>query len=555
MWKAMLKRLGSHRAYLPLVVGLLVLTFLLTAVLAYQAQDADRQHREAAEAALRDYTELAADQWLNEFQSALIYGITGVWGGLNALLEHPDQLTPDRIDSLLSDTTLCFCLSADQIRAKLYFETEGQKLISSAVLLDRDYDAFWAHLSEPRFARLSGQWSGAWFLVSEGEDPSVFSVLAEMDEHNRPIRGVAYQLEPIAVGLMARSIYEKRPLLFGNSPKAHPNDALFDVALSSPGGREIYSTQEGGAPPSFAAERRLDPVAGAFLMSVSLKPTALDLLIPGGMPRPRLPFLLVLLGVIGAALVAALVVLRRESELMKLRSDFVASVSHELRTPLAQIRMFTETLLLGRVRSDVERRRALEIIDQEARRLAALVENVLTFGRGAERRMRVSPQPTSFADEVRQIADSFSELRRAQSADVRLELQEDIVVPVDRDALRQIMVNLVDNALKYGPAGQRVTIGTALFDDAARVWVDDEGPGVPESERERVFESFQRLSRDLEKSVTGSGIGLSVVRELVRMHGGRTWIEDAPGGGARVVAEFPGAYVRGAEAARDWAVA
>ena len=555
MWKAMLKRLGSHRAYLPLVVGLLVLTFLLTAVLAYQAQDADRQHREAAEAALRDYTELAADQWLNEFQSALIYGITGVWGGLNALLEHPDQLTPDRIDSLLSDTTLCFCLSADQIRAKLYFETAGQKLISSVVLLDRDYDQFWAHINNPRFARLSGQWSGAWFLVSEGEDASVFSVLAEMDEQNRPIRGVAYQLEPIAVGLMAHSIYETKPLLFGNSSHENPNEALFDVALSSPAGRRIYSTQDEGTTPSFAADRQLDPVAGSFLMSVSLKPTAPDLLIPGGMPRPRLPFLLVLLGVIGAALVAALVVLRRESELMKLRSDFVASVSHELRTPLAQIRMFTETLLLGRVRSDVERRRALEIIDQEARRLAALVENVLTFGRGAERRMRVSPQPTSFADEVRQIADSFSELRRAQSADVRLELQEDIVVPVDRDALRQIMVNLVDNALKYGPAGQRVTIGTALFDDAARVWVDDEGPGVPESERERVFESFQRLSRDLEKSVTGSGIGLSVVRELVRMHGGRTWIEDAPGGGARVVAEFPGAYVRGAEAARDWAVA
>jgi len=217
--------------------------------------------------------------------------------------------------------------------------------------------------------------------------------------------------------------------------------------------------------------------------------------------------------------------------------------------------MFTETLLLGRVRSDIERRRALEIIDQEARRLASLVENVLTFGRGAERRMRVTPQPTSFADEVQRIADSFSELREAQSADVRLELQEDIVVPIDRDALRQVMVNLVDNALKYGPAGQRVTIGTALFGDAARVWVDDEGPGVPASERERVFESFQRLSRDLEKSVTGSGIGLSVVRELVRMHGGTTWIEDAPGGGARVVAEFPGAYVRGAESARDSAVA
>src|SRR5690606_27405667 len=288
-------------------------------------------------------------------------------------------------------------------------------------------------------------------------------------------------------------------------------------------------------------------VAGAFLMSVSLKPTALDLLIPGGMPRPRLPFLLVLLGVIGAALVAALIVLRRESELMKLRSDFVASVSHELRTPLAQIRMFTETLLLGRVRSDVERRRALEIIDQEARRLAALVENVLTFGRGAERRMRVAPKPTSFAEEVQRIVDSFAELRLAQAADIRLELQDDIVVPVDRDALRQVLLNLVDNALKYGPMGQRITVGTALFGETARVWVDDQGPGVPPAERERVFESFQRLSRDLEQSVTGSGIGLSVVRELVRMHGGTTSIEDAPGGGARVVAEFPGAYVRTAE--------
>ncbi len=557
MWKAMLKRLGSHRAYLPLVVGLLVLTFLLTAVLAYQAQDADRQHREAAEAALRDYTELAADQWLNEFQPNLINGIAGVYVSLNGgtLLDQAEHLSPDKIDQLLADTTLCRCLTGDEVLTKLYFERPTRELISSEVLLDSDYEQFWERLEAQPFARLAGRWSAGWFLVRDGVDASVFSVLAEMDAENRPVRGVAYQLRPVAIGRIAEFIYGSRPLLFGNSPQAQPNEVLFDVALSTPAQHRVYSTREASDKPRFAAARQLEAVAGGFLMDVSLKPAAPDLLIPGGMPLPRLPFLLVLLGVTGAALVAALVVLRRESELMQLRADFISSVSHELRTPLAQIRMFTETLLLGRVRSDIERRRALEIIDQEARRLASLVENVLTFGRGAQRRMRVTPQPTSFADEVLRIADSFSELRQAQSADVRLELQEDIVVPIDRDALRQIMVNLVDNALKYGPTGQRVTIGTALFGDAARVWVDDEGPGVPESERERVFESFQRLSRDLEKSVTGSGIGLSVVRELVRMHGGTTWIEDAPGGGARVVAEFPGAYVRGAESAKDWAVA
>lgn len=553
MWKAMLKRLGSHRAYLPLVVGLLVLTFLLTAVLAYQAQDADRQHREAAEAALRDYTELAADQWLNEFQPNLINGLTGVWPALSALLGD-QRLTPARIDTLLADTTLCRCLTGDEVIAKIFFDASQQTLVSSSVILDSEYGQFWKAIESHPFARLSGRVSGTWFVVSDGRSPSVFSVLAEVDNSNRPVRGVAYQLEPIAVGRIAQFIYERRPLLFGNSPQAQPNEMLFDVALSTPAGRRIFSTHTSGAP-SFAAERQLDRVAGSFIMNVSLKSTAPDLLIPGGMPQQRLPFLLALLGITGAAVVAALIVLRRESELMKLRSDFISSVSHELRTPLAQIRMFTETLLLGRVRSDIERRRALEIIDQEARRLAQLVENVLTFGRGAERRMRVAPKPTSFAEEVQRIVDSFAELRLAQAADIRLELQDDIVVPVDRDALRQVLLNLVDNALKYGPTGQRITVGTALFGETARVWVDDEGPGVPAAERERVFESFQRLSRDLEQSVTGSGIGLSVVRELVRMHGGTTSIEDAPGGGARVVAEFPGAYVRTAESARDWAVA
>jgi len=161
----MLKRLGSHRAYLPLVVGLLVLTFLLTAVLAYQAQDADRQHREAAEAALRDYTELAADQWLNEFQPNLINGITGVWGALKggALLDDPAALTPDRIDSLLADTTLCRCLTGDEVLAKLYFEQPGKKLVGSRVMLDREYEQFWAHLESQPFARDPGRGWGRCF--------------------------------------------------------------------------------------------------------------------------------------------------------------------------------------------------------------------------------------------------------------------------------------------------------------------------------------------------------------------------------------------------------
>src|SRR5256885_11553687 len=114
-------------------------------------------------------------------------------------------------------------------------------------------------------------------------------------------------------------------------------------------------------------------------------------LVIGGMPRSNVPMLLSLLALTAGLVVAALLQLRREYELSQLRADFVSGVSHELRTPLAQIRMFSETLLLGRVRSDEERERSLGIIDQEARRLTHLVENLLHFSRSERRLTRPSP--------------------------------------------------------------------------------------------------------------------------------------------------------------------
>jgi signal transduction histidine kinase len=134
----------------------------------------------------------------------------------------------------------------------------------------------------------------------------------------------------------------------------------------------------------------------------------------------------------------------------------------------------------------------------------------------------------------------------------RMELEEDLIVPVDSAALRQIVLNLLDNAAKYGPNGQRIVVGMALFESGARIWVDDEGEGIPARERERVFNPFYRSPRNNRQ--TGSGIGLAVVRELVALHGGEAWIEDAPDGGARVLVQFPGAQIADAEAG-DFAVA
>jgi signal transduction histidine kinase len=203
--------------------------------------------------------------------------------------------------------------------------------------------------------------------------------------------------------------------------------------------------------------------------------------------------------------------------------------------------MFSETLTLGRVRSEEERRRSLAIIDQEARRLTHLVENLLHFSRSERQTTHITPEPTALAPLVQEVLDGFAPLAAARGATVAASIPEDLVVPADPGAVRQMLLNLLDNAVKYGPAGQQVRVGAVRDNGIARLWVDDGGPGIPRADRERVWDRFWRLERDRGSSVAGSGIGLAVVRELADLHHGRAWIDDTgpDAGGTRVVIELP----------------
>jgi signal transduction histidine kinase len=274
-------------------------------------------------------------------------------------------------------------------------------------------------------------------------------------------------------------------------------------------------------------------------VEVGLRPETASRLIVGGLPRSRLPIVLAVLALAAALTVAALFLIRREGELSRLRTDLVAGVSHELRTPLAQIRMFGETLLLDRVRSDAERHRSLVIIDQEARRLAHLVENLLHFSRSERGHRWVAIRPLDLAAAVREATEAFAPLAAARNVTLRCELPESLPGSADPDAVRQVVLNLLDNAVKYGPPGTTVSIGLEASAGRVRVSVDDAGPGIPPADRERVWRRFFRLPRDRGSGAAGTGIGLSVVRELAALHGGRAWVETAPAGGARFVVEWP----------------
>jgi signal transduction histidine kinase len=269
-------------------------------------------------------------------------------------------------------------------------------------------------------------------------------------------------------------------------------------------------------------------------------PATAPTLLAGGLPRAPLPLLLLigLLGLVAAALATAQ--LRRQGELARLRSDFVAGVSHELRTPLAQLRLFLDTLRLKRYDTPEEQEWLVGHLSRETTRLEHLVENVLAASR-LDRGVRASVPlvPLDLGAEVKDAATAFAPLAASRRAILDTDAADGIAVLADQATLRQLVLNLLDNAVKFGPAGQHVRLSVSRQNGTARLTVSDQGPGVPERERERIWEPYYRGTDEVTRAVGGSGIGLALVREIAGTFGGTATVGPAPGGGAEFSISIP----------------
>jgi signal transduction histidine kinase len=246
---------------------------------------------------------------------------------------------------------------------------------------------------------------------------------------------------------------------------------------------------------------------------------------------------IVLLGGIALAFRAAL----RELRLSRMKGDFVSNVSHELRTPLASVRVFGEFLRLGRVRSREKVQEYGEYIETESRRLTQLINNILDFSKIESGVKTYNFEDADVREVVLDTLKTFDVRLRHTGFDIDL-LGADQPLPmvrIDREAIRQALHNLLDNAVKYSGESKQIVVKLATTDGFVTVSVRDFGLGISRDEQKKIFERFHRVSTGLVHDIKGSGLGLSIVSHIVSAHQGRITVESEPGKGSAFIIRLP----------------
>ena len=229
----------------------------------------------------------------------------------------------------------------------------------------------------------------------------------------------------------------------------------------------------------------------------------------------------------------------KEMALARLKSDFISNVSHELRTPLALIRLYAETLELGRLSSQDKHQEYYSIIRKESERLTALINNILDFSRIEAGRKEYEFRETDMSELVRNTLESYRYQIDQHGFTFEEKIGEVPPLKVDREAMARSLVNLVNNALKYSQDRKYIGVNLYRENGSVKLEVIDHGIGIPASEQGKIFEKFYRVGNPLVNTTKGSGLGLSLVQHIARAHGGDIAVDSTPGEGSKFTITLP----------------
>jgi signal transduction histidine kinase len=540
---------GARLTLIVLLVGL-----GLSSYLAFQAFQAHRSQGAAVNRALESVSQMLATRllgWIQgDFAGAGLRTFERL-DGFDGLEDDVELPGPEIIEArnIVGVNFRAPLATEDGIAFR--FDLNGSVFVPSSPGVDESVlSALPAALSEAAGDSEVREWlerfGMSWrprLLVLEGEGEPVvvaYRVLSSADGTPRAVYGLllpgeGFFQESVRGALERREVWTPMALWTED-----PDEPVFTaVALEGPGGTVLSRLGDEPLRPGSPVTRLQIALADVQLRT-ELHPAAVERLGLGGSARDRTAVYLLLLLLNGGLVLAAVFQIRKERVFIRRRTEFIAGFSHEARHPLATIRLYAQALRFGRIRNASGRSRALDIIDRESRRLVHMVSNFLDHGASESETLRLSPRPIALSEELRAIAEAVRSDVEASRSRLHLHLADRVWIDGDPTALQQIIRNLVGNSLKYGPAGQTIRIGLKQEGPHAVVNVEDQGPGIPKEEREVVFEPFVRTPTGIRSGAGGSGLGLSIVRELVAMQGGVVRVEEPRSGrGTRISVSFP----------------
>ena len=536
-------RTPHARRYWLLLTAVAVLAALVPAVLALLAWRAGERHRQSAERVLRDYAMVSATQFRQVLIGRVYPAVAAVFapvGSSRAAADGPSLPPPSALRAA-RDASRCADCSISLAPSSYFRLTWADtSLVADGELTARERAWLVQELFDIGRMHEARSWEHASIIDTLGSSPTVVILTMRWNADDTPRAAWGFALPMTRmVDSVVRPLLARASVLPLPPRRAPENDSVLAVSVMPPGGAWSIALNPRRGDSPYRATIHGGMYFGGWQLELALDPITAPPFLIGAMPRSRTGLLATLV-LVTCGLVGTIVVLAwRAWRLARAREEFVANVSHELRTPLAQILLFSETISLRRMTAPAEMQSAASVITGETRRLIELVERVLAFGRGSRGRgpSRLL-QEERLAPLIEESIAAFVPIAGEGEVTLRTAV-DDLTAPVDRVGVRQVMMNLLDNAVKFGPRGQTVTIGLFLEEGDAVLRVDDEGPGIPRRDRERIWEPFRRLERDVESRVAGSGLGLAVVRDVMKDHGGRVTVDEAPGGGARITVRFP----------------
>jgi signal transduction histidine kinase len=317
---------------------------------------------------------------------------------------------------------------------------------------------------------------------------------------------------------------------------SHPQTAIMVRAEKDPTPLAASAYWDGGAP---EVERPFENVFPGLILGIKLRGTTIAD-ISEHIVRTSFLIFGALSLLMGAGVYLTYRNVARELALAKLKSDFVSNVSHELRTPLALIRLYAETLELGRLSNPGQCQEYYEIIRKESERLTSLINNILDFSRIESGKKEYSFRETDVADLVRTTLESYR--FEIEQNGFQFEQKIDGNLPqvwMDREAIARSLLNLVNNAVKYSATEKYLGVNLYRHNGGVNLEVVDHGIGIPPKEQAKIFEKFYRVGDPLVHDTKGSGLGLSLVRHIVQAHGGGIAVQSEPGEGSKFTITLP----------------